>query len=334
MYRAIDLFAGIGGIRLGFEKGFEGQIETVFASEMDKYAVKTYTSNFKTPDVIHGDITEVDVSDIPSFDICLAGFPCQAFSIAGKQLGFHDDYKGICRGTLYSEVVRICSRAPQPSVIFCENVKGLVNHDKGNTFKVIKGSLEQIGYDVYSKVLNSKYFGVPQNRERIYIVAFRKDLGITSFDFPEGSSDNIKSRYSVVEDNPVSVIYYLSDTYLETLKRHKQRHKESGNGFGFIIKEEKDVASALVCGGMGKERNLIRDDRLTDFNPVTHIKGKVNGEYVRKLTPRECARLQGFPEDYRLDVADCHLYKQLGNSVTVPVIEAIARLIKEKLDDV
>lgn len=333
MYKAIDLFAGIGGIRLGFELGFDHQIDTVFTSEMNKYAVETYSRNFSTPEDIHGDITKIDEKTIPNFDVCLAGFPCQAFSIAGKKLGFEDDYKGICRGTLYSEVVRICSREPQPSVIFCENVKGLVNHDSGNTFKVIKGALEQIGYDVYSEVLNSRYFGVPQNRERIYIVAFRKDLNVKSFDFPKGSSDDKQSIYSILEKDPVSVKYYLSDTYLETLRRHKKHHEESGNGFGFIVKQKNDVGSAVVCGGMGKERNLVIDRRLTDPTPVTRIKGKVNDEFIRKLTPREFARMQGFPDDFELPVADCHLYKQMGNTVTVPVVQAIAEKIKEILDE-
>ena len=159
------MFAGIGGIRIGFEKVFK-ESETVFVSEWDKYAQKTYQANFHTPDIIAGDITKINEKDIPSFDICLAGFPCQAFSMAGQRKGFEDNYKGICRGTLFMDVARICEYH-NPKVIFCENVKGLVIHDKGRTFKIIKSTFESLGYTVFSKVLNSKDFGVPQNRERI-----------------------------------------------------------------------------------------------------------------------------------------------------------------------
>lgn len=168
IFKTIDLFAGIGGIRLGFEHSFQQNLRTVFTSEWDLYAQKTYKINFNDNFEIAGDITKINESDIPDFDICLAGFPCQAFSLAGKRMGFEDDYKGICRGTLFLDVVRICE-FHKPKVIFCENVKGLLNHDRGRTLKVIIKSFEQIGYNVYYQVLNSKDFGVPQNRERIYI---------------------------------------------------------------------------------------------------------------------------------------------------------------------
>ena len=178
--KSIDLFAGIGAIRLGFEEAFGSLLKTVFVSEWDAYAQKTYSANFADKMPIAGDITKIKQCEIPSFDICLAGVPCQAFSLAGKHMGFNDDYKGMCRGTLFQDVVRICEYH-QPKVIFCENVKGLVMHDKGRTFTVIKNAFEQIGYDVFYQVLNSKNFGVPQNRERIYIVCFRKDLKILDF---------------------------------------------------------------------------------------------------------------------------------------------------------
>ena len=183
-YKSIDLFAGIGGIRLGFDQAFKQGIKTVFVSEFDEFAVKTYKANFKDKFDISGDITQIDASSIPDFDICLAGFPCQAFSIAGKKKGFDDDYKGMSRGTLFHEVVRICEYH-KPKVIFCENVKGLIMHDHGRTFNIIRGSFEQIGYNVFYKVLNSQDYGVPQNRERIYIVCFRKDLNINDFEFPK-----------------------------------------------------------------------------------------------------------------------------------------------------
>ena len=246
-------------------------------------------------------------------------------------MGFNDDYKGLCRGTLFQDVVRICEYH-KPSVIFCENVKGLTIHDKGRTFKVIKRAFEQIGYTVYDKVLNSKDFGVPQNRERIYIVAFRNDIDSSGFQFPIGNDSETKIK-DIIEEQVVSVKYYLSTTYLETLKRHKERHEARGNGFGYEIRDINGQAGAIVCGGMGRERNLIVDNRLKDFTPVTHIKGEVNRQGIRKMTPREWARLQGFPDSFKLELADTHLYKQFGNSVTVNVIEAIAEEIRKVLEN-
>ena len=330
IYKSIDLFAGIGGIRMGFDQAFGSSISTQFVCEWDEYAQKTYKANFHDDFEITGDITEIDEKDIPSFDICLAGFPCQAFSIAGKKQGFQDDYKGRCRGTLFFDVARICAYH-HPKVIFCENVKGLTMHNKGNTFRVITETLEELGYNVFFKVLNSKDFGVPQNRERIYIVAFRKDINSSGFCFPVGSDSNTSIR-DIMEESPVSVRYYLSDVYMDSLRKHKARHMSKGNGFGYVIRDLDDTAGAIVCGGMGKERNLIVDDRLTDYTPVTHIKGEVNREGIRRMTPREWARLQGFPDTYELPLADVHLYKQLGNSVTVPVIRAIAENIRCILD--
>ncbi len=335
-YKFIDLFAGIGGIRLGFEEAFSKDSETVFVSEWDTFAQKTYLANFSNPKEIAGDITKIDEKEIPNFDICLAGFPCQAFSMAGKREGFNDNYKGVCRGTLFMDVARICEEH-HPKVIFCENVKGLKIHDKGRTFKIIKQTFENLGeyngckgYDVFAEVLNSKDFGVPQNRERIYIVCFRKDLGIKEFSFPK-ATDSSKVIRNIIEENPVSPKYYLSDVYLETLKRHKERHEALGHGFGYEIRDLDSVAGAIVCGGMGRERNLIVDKRQKDLTPVTHIKGKINTQGIRKMTPREWARLQGFPDSYKLVLADTHLYKQFGNSVSVPVIAAIAREIKRSL---
>ena len=325
MYKSIDLFAGIGGIRLGFDKAFEKDIETVFVSEWDKKAQETYKANFKDEFDIQGDITEIKESKIPQHDILLAGFPCQAFSLAGLKKGFED-----ARGTLFFDVARI-AEYHKPKVVFCENVKNLVNHDRGKTFKVIIRILENLGYKVYEKVLNSKNFGVPQNRERIYIVAFREDIDSSDFSFPE-KTDNNKVISDIMEEKEVSPKYYLSNVYLDSLMRHKQRHESKGNGFGYEIKKLNGIANTLVCGGMGRERNLIVDERLTDFIPVTHIKGEINRKYIRKMTPREWARLQGFPDSFKFVVADTHLYKQFGNSVTVSVIEGIAKNIKEVLD--
>ncbi len=331
MIKSIDLFAGIGGIRLGFEQAFGQDIKTVFVSEWDEYAQKTYRANFESPAEIAGDITKIHEKDIPDFDICLAGFPCQAFSLAGQRKGFNDNYKGMSRGTLFFDVVRICSEH-KPKVIFCENVKGLIVHDKGKTFKIIVETLKEIGYTVFEQILNSRNFGVPQNRERIYIVAFRNDIAPKKFEFPE-PTDNSKRIGNILEENPVPAKYYLSECYMETLRRHKARHEAKGNGFGYEIRALDDVAGAIVCGGMGRERNLIIDKRQTDLTPTTHIKGEINKEGIRKMTPREWARLQGFPDSYKLTLADVHLYKQFGNSVTVPVICAIANKIKEVLDN-
>lgn len=327
--RAIDLFAGIGGIRMGFDNAFNGDIETVFVSEWDEYAVKTYTKNFPKSEVA-GDITQIKEEDVPPFDVCLAGFPCQAFSMAGKHMGFDDDYKGMCRGTLFQDVVRICEYH-KPAVIFCENVKGLTIHDKGKTFKVITRAFEQIGYTVCHKVLNSKDFGVPQNRERIYIVCFRNDIDCSTFEFPVGVEEK-KCIRDIMEDAPIPSRYYLSDVYVDTLKKHKERHQSKGNGFGYEIRPLDGIAGTIVCGGMGRERNLIVDSREHSMIPETHIKGEINKEDIRKMTPREWARLQGFPDSFTWDLADVHMYKQFGNSVTVPVIEVIAREIKKILE--
>ena len=230
------------------------------------------------------------------------------------------------------DVARICEYH-KPKVIFCENVKGLVIHDRGRTFKIICKTFEDLGYKVFFKVLNSKNFGVPQNRERIYVVAFRNDIAPEKFEFPE-VIDDTKRLWDIREEKPVPAKYYLSDVYLETLRQHKARHESKGNGFGYEIRDWSDVAGAIVCGGMGRERNLVVDKRQKNLTPTTHIKGKINKEGVRKMTPREWARLQGFPDSFVLPLADTHLYKQFGNSVTVNVIAAIAEKIKEVLDNV
>lgn len=332
IYKAIDLFAGIGGIRLGFENAFNDDIKTIFVSDFDKNANKTYKLNFSDNFDIAGDITKIKETDIPAFDICLAGFPCQAFSIAGKHKGFSDNYYGVQRGNLFLDVIRICNYH-KPLVIFCENVKGLFNHNKGNTFNIIKYYLESINYDVFYKIINSRDFGVPQNRERLYIVCFRKDLGVEHFKFPEGTP--IKTTIRDILDNaPIPSKYYLSDKYLKTLIKHKERHKSNGHGFGYVIRNLDGIAGTVVCGGSGLEGNLIKDEREHSLIPTRKISSEINKESIRKMTPREWARLQGFPEDFRLEIADTHLYKQLGNTVTINVVEAIAYKIKNKLFEI
>lgn len=326
-FKFIDLFAGIGGFRIAMQS-LGGKC--VFTSEWDEQAKKTYEANFG--EVPFGDITKEETKKfIPDgFDVLCAGFPCQAFSIAGKRGGFEDT-----RGTLFFDVAEIIKRK-QPKAIFLENVKGLFNHDKGKTLKTILNVLrEDLGYFVPDpQVLNAKDFGVPQNRERIFIVGFRADLGIDSFEYPEPTKQNATFE-DVKEENPVSVKYYLSNTYLNTLVNHKKRHESKGNGFGYEIIADDGISNAVVCGGMGRERNLVYDDRIEDFTPVTHIKGEVNRQGIRKMTPREWARLQGFPDNFIIPVADASAYKQFGNSVAVPAIKATANeIIKRILENV
>lgn len=322
-FKFIDLFAGIGGFRLAMQ---ELGGKCVFTSEWDEQAKKTYQANFG--EVPFGDITKEETkSFIPDdFDVLCAGFPCQAFSIAGKRVGFEDT-----RGTLFFDVAEIIKRK-QPKAIFLENVKGLRNHDKGRTLRtILKVLREDLNYYVPEpEILNAKNFGVPQNRERIFIVGFRKDLGIESFKYPEPTEEKVSFK-KVKEKKPVSVKYYLSDTYLNTLIRHRERHESKGNGFGYAIIEDNEIANSVVCGGMGRERNLVLDHRLKDFTPVTHIKGEVNRKGIRKMTPREWARLQGFPDEYLIPVADASAYKQFGNSVAVPAIKATAEKLINKI---
>ena len=330
-YRIADLFAGIGGTRLGFDRAFGDAAETVYVCEMDEYARKTYFANFDVGSaVVDSDITKVDENAVPEFDICLAGFPCQAFSLAGRRDGFEDNYRGVCRGTLFMDVVRICERV-KPKVIFCENVKGLVIHDKGRTFEVIRAAFQQIGYKVHYKVLNSKDYGLAQNRELIYIVCFRNDINDAGFEFPEPTLDKV-SIAGIMQAAPIPAKYYLSEGLLQTLRDHKDRFEKKGGGFGYEIRDTSDIANALICGGMGRERNLIVDSRPHSKIPTTNIKGRINDEDIRRLTPRECARLQGFPDDFKLPVADTHLYKQFGNTVPVNIIDLIAKEIQTVLE--
>lgn len=323
-FKFIDLFAGIGGFRMALQN-LGGKC--VFTSEWDKYSKKTYRANFG--EVPFGDITKDSTkSYVPdSFDVLCAGFPCQAFSIAGRRGGFEDT-----RGTLFFDVAEIIKNK-QPKAFFLENVKGLRSHDKGKTLKTILNTLrEDLGYYVPDpQVMNAKNFGVPQNRERIFIVGFRKDLGITEFKYPEPLEDKVAIEDTVLEKDVVSVKYYLSETYVETLRRHRARHESKGNGFGYEIIPNHGTANAVVCGGMGRERNLVIDDRLEDFTPVTNITGEVNKEGIRKMTPREWARLQGFPDNFKIVVSDGQAYKQFGNSVAVPAIQATAKAILDRL---
>lgn len=324
-FKFIDLFAGVGGFRLAMQN-LGGKC--VFTSEWDKEAQKTYRANFG--EVPFGDITKEETKKfIPdSFDVLCAGFPCQAFSIAGKRGGFEDT-----RGTLFFDVAEIIRRK-KPKAIFLENVKGLRNHNGGKTLATILNVLRNdLDYFVPEpQIINAKDFGVPQQRERIYIVGFRKDLGITEFEYPKSLKKKVKFA-DVKEKKVPGTKYFLSTQYIQTLINHKERHESKGNGFGYAIIPDDGIANSIVVGGMGRERNLVYDHRITDFTPTTHIKGTVNREGIRKMTPREWARLQGFPDKYIIPVADASAYKQFGNSVAVPAIQATASKILELIEN-
>jgi DNA (cytosine-5)-methyltransferase 1 len=315
-FRFIDLFAGIGGFRIAMQN-LGGKC--VFTSEWDKEAQRTYRANFG--EVPFGDITKEQTKKfIPDgFDVLCAGFPCQAFSIAGKRGGFEDT-----RGTLFFDVAEIIKRK-QPKAIFLENVKGLRNHNGGKTLATILNVLRNdLGYFVPEpQVLNAKDFGVPQNRERIFIVGFHKSTMVSEFEYPKPLAKKVKFA-DIKEKKVPPTKFYLSTQYLQTLLNHKSRHESKGNGFGFEIIPDTGIANAVVCGGMGRERNLVIDKRIKDFTPTTHIKGEVNREGIRKMTPREWARLQGFPDNFLIPVADASAYKQFGNSVAVPAIQETA----------
>ncbi|MCR4965208.1 MAG: DNA cytosine methyltransferase [Bacteroidales bacterium] len=319
----IDLFAGIGGFRIAMQN-LGGKC--VYSSEWDAQAQKTYLANYG--EVPFGDITKESTKQyIPDdFDVLCAGFPCQAFSLAGKRRGFEET-----RGTLFFDVAEIIRRK-RPKAFFLENVKGLKIHDKGKTLDTILNVLRNdLNYFVPDpEIVNAMNFGVPQHRERIYIVGFRKDMKIKKFTYPE-PTDTTKRFIDIREKDVVSAKYYLSTQYQHTLIEHKKRHESKGNGFGYEIISEDGVANAIVVGGMGRERNIVIDDRLTDFTPVTNIKGEINHDGWRRMTPREWARLQGFPDSFIIPVADASAYKQFGNSVAVPAIQATAEQIIKRI---
>ncbi len=320
-YRAIDLFAGIGGIRLGFQQAFKDTIEFVFSCERDEYCCKTYMANYSENP--KGDIKIINKKKLPDFDILLAGFPCQSFSIAGYRKGFKDE-----RGNMFFYIEKIL-REKRPLCFLLENVKNLKNHDKGRTFNTIEDILSnELGYTIYYTILDASLYGLPQKRKRLYIVGFREDI---KFKFPKGVEGSVKINDILEKD--VNIKYYLSQQYLNTLKNHRERHESKGHGFGYQVIGRKEVANTIVCGGMGKERNLVKDtikyDRWkTGDDPFK----KKNNEGIRKMTEREWARLQGFPNSFKFPVSMTQAYKQLANSVPVPVIKALAIEMKKSLE--
>lgn len=304
-FKFIDLFAGIGGIRIPFD---ELGASCVFSSEIDKFAQQTYYANYQ--DMPHGDITKIHENEIPNFDILLAGFPCQPFSNAGHKKGFKDT-----RGTLFFDICRIVKHH-MPEVILLENVKGFKNHNKGQTFAVVRSSLEEMGYNVFSEILNAKNFGVPQNRERIYIVALKNS---TKFIFPDHSI--FTKRVGDILSKTVDNKYTISDKLWAGHQRRKLEHQKKGNGFGYCLFNHESEYTSTISARYYKDGSEILIDQGFSNNP-------------RKLTPREAARLQGFPESFVIPVSDAQAYKQFGNSVAVPVIREIAKNIAKILVEV
>ncbi len=315
----IDLFAGIGGIRLGFEAAGG---ECIFSSEIDKWAVKTYSYMFKDRKEHNpaGDITKIDASDIPAMDIVCGGFPCQPFSIAGvskyNSLGLLHGFNHPTKGTLFFDILRIISHH-KPKAFFLENVKNLKSHNKGNTWKIIQKSLQDMGYDVYAQIFDAKLV-LPQHRERIFIVGFRKDLNI-KYDFPSITQRNVKIR-DILDKGEIDPKYTLTPKLWEYLKNYAIRQKEKGNGFGYGL-VDLDGISRTLSARYYKDGSEI-------------LIPQENGKRPRRLTPSECARLMGFPEKWGHPVvSDCQAYKQFGNAVAVPLIEEIAKSMVAALQD-
>jgi len=311
-FKTIDLFAGVGGIRKGFEKaGFK----TVFANDFEDKCKNTYDLNFKDSKLIVEDIRKIGLDDLPEFDFLLGGFPCQAFSIAGHRQGFNDKKD---RGNLFFDVANIIKKK-KPEGFLLENVKNLKSHDGGNTFKVIESTLEDLGYHIKSKVLNTMEYGnIPQNRERIYIVGFKDENYHNNFKFPDPVKLTVKVT-DLLEKKVPEKYYYngkplyekIKDDITETNKVYQWRRK-------YVRENKSGVCPTLTANmGMGGHNVPIIKDR----------KG------IRKLTPLECFRIQGFPKDYILpEISDSALYKQAGNSVSVPVIEAVAKQMMKAME--
>jgi len=304
MFRFIDLFAGIGGIRIGFEKNGG---ECVFSSEWDKYSCMTYQINFG--EVPKGDICKINAEEIPSFDLLCAGFPCQPFSIAGvskkKSLGREHGFKDKKQGNLFFEIARIIKHH-KPPVVFLENVKNLLSHDGGKTFQVIRKTLEELGYNVDVAVFDAAHF-VPQHRERTIIVGCRSH----KIQLPEPSElpERIVTVRDILEKN-VDLKYTLSDKLWNYLQEYARKHKEKGNGFGFGLVDFDGIARTLSARYYKDGSEILLPQRAK--NP-------------RRLTPRECARLMGYPDSFFIPVSDTQAYKQFGNSVCVPLMQYLAK---------
>lgn len=324
----IDLFAGIGGIRLGFES-IGGKC--VFTSEWNEWSKKTYISNFGEGEQFVGDIVPYDAKDIPNHDVLLAGFPCQPFSIAGvskkNSLGRPHGFECTTQGTLFFDVARIIAEK-KPKAFLLENVKNLVSHNRGQTFSIILNTLEkELGYKVFWKIVDGQHW-VPQHRERILIVGFKGNVRfdwneliipesqprLKSILHPEDGSEPAMPPYTTGEKGKVFAKYILTDNLWKYLQDYSDKQKAKGNGFGFGLVTENDIARTLSARYY-KDGSEILISRGQSKNP-------------RRLTPRECARLMGFSDDYKIVVSDTQAYKQFGNSVVVPVIKAVAKTME------
>ena len=312
----IDLFAGLGGFRLALESL---GAKCVYSNEWDKPVQKVYAENFG--EIPEGDITLVDEKTIPNHDILCAGFPCQAFSISGKQRGFEDS-----RGTLFFDVARIV-REKEPKIVFLENVKNFAAHDNGRTLQVVKATMEELGYTFYYKVLNAVDYGIPQKRERIYMVCFRNDLGITEFSFPKGFKLTKHVEDFLLEDETLVEGLYVnrSDTYFNS--KEDNTYSDKPIRLGIINK-----------GGQGERIYSTKGIAITLSAYGGGVFAKTGGYLVngktRKLHPRECARLMGFPDSYIISKSMNQAYKQFGNSVVVDVLQYIAIEMGKKMEDV
>lgn len=315
-FKFIDLFAGIGGIRLGFQ--YHGGY-CVFSSENDKFAQKTYELNFGEKP--YGDICEIPKKKIPDHDILLAGFPCQPFSQAGLKKGFSDP-----RGTMFFQIHRILA-CKKPKAFLLENVKQLKGHDNGKTLKIILQSLSELNYETCWKILNAKSYGLPQNRERIYIVGFDRSRFPKGYNFDEkflfplATGKKTKLGDVLFENHQVQTKYTLSEKLWLGHLRRKEEHNKKGNGFGFCLFNKESLYTSTLSARYYKDGSeILIDQKDLKKNP-------------RKLTPRECGRLQGFPEEFMIPVSDMQAYKQFGNSVAVPVIQKIAENIIQTLEN-
>lgn len=310
----IDLFAGIGGLRLAFEA--QGG-KCVFSSEWNKQAQQTYEANFgERP---HGDIAQIDPASIPDHDILVAGFPCQPFSIAGvskkNSLGRVHGFLDKTQGTCFFNVASIIE-AKRPRAFLLENVKNLASHDKGKTFETIISTLQCLNYDVFFKVISARNV-VPQNRERIYIVGFSYSHGCGGFEFPE--FHDLHPKFGDILDKDVPAKYTLSDRLWSCLQAHAKKHKEKGNGFGF---------------GLTKLDGIARTLSARYHKDGSEILVPQDGKNPRRLTPRECARLMGYKDSYKIVCSDTAAYRQFGNSVVVPVVESIAKQVVKAIGGV
>ena len=313
-FRFIDLFAGIGGMRLAYESAGG---HCVYSNEWNKYSQQTYFANFgEQPD---GDITKVDENSIPNHDILVAGFPCQPFSIAGvskkQSLGRATGFEDKTQGTLFFDVCRIL-KAKRPKAFMLENVKNLCSHDRGRTFKIITESLDELNYEVFYQVIDGQLF-VPQHRERIIIVGFDREIYGKDIDFSfDIEPVNPKPVMRDILDKDVDEKYTLSDKLWDYLQGYAAKHKAAGNGFGYGIANPDGVARTLSARYYKDGSEILIEQK---------------GRNPRRLTPRECARLQGFPEEFVIPVSDTQAYMQFGNSVVVPLMSNVAQLVVGKM---